>query len=738
MSVFNDMVVYAPNLGQKISVSQIISAETDPTINGFIYDNDLTTFWRTPALYALPAYVRLTIGDSSKFLGTIVIKWHKICQIFTVVGVPTGSTSQVVIQSFTSNSASETTIRLFKKLSSITIQMTRNLNEDPTVVLIPVFQITEVFLYESISVNIPVREQIGGDPLDFSVGNVVDYDTTTASLTGNYNSNLNTAWMVPPTYSYSGSTPATLLLKLSESQKVSQIQVSWAVTVWDVTNINLANTLRRYMIFTNTDCSDTNSADYRYVQQDFVITNTNIDLYQGAIEFQCFKILIFAGSSLFGGDILGPSIRDISIMLDRNIIQGRSNNVDNSRKGSWWDFPAALMGDGLSSTGWLSKKGADSATFFLDLTTLKNVAGIEMDYTFPAGIIQYYYSSASCANSGPNATPFQQISSSTNFGLFVNTASSSSLSGLEYQFQAQCIKIVLTQPRQLIVNPDEPGGPDVAVFGVSRLSVYQMVGGGGLFGIEAMTNGIWGRVFDTIAFGPYQPNQWHVMSEGQSRSGIHNGPYRTDETSQVQIIASFSQDGLVTMFRNGVQYGSTYQSATAMIDWASIQDIRLVFGVTSTAFAGGATPGAINTLLGSPPKQAFNLNPYLSGTINSVTLLSQELSEEEAMGLYNAKSDYTKERACHCYDSCPVGRNKYFASGPDAVDVPCSGQGVCLRQYDPVKGIPNPGICRCSPGFSGPACETHCSDPSKGCCTDDDDCPTNMVCNNTLNYCVAR
>jgi hypothetical protein len=184
-----------------------------------------------------------------------------------------------------------------------------------------------------------------------------------------------------------------------------------------------------------------------------------------------------------------------------------------------------------------------------------------------------------------------------------------------------------------------------------------------------------------------------------------------------------------------MKYGNSYTSST--INWASLDDIRLVFGVPSSAFVTAATLADENLILGSPPKKSYYLNSYFSGTIQSMTLLTQELSAEEVMGLYNAKFDYRNERACHCYDACPVGQNKYFNTGADAIDVPCSGQGVCLRKYDSATGLPVGGECKCSPGFSGPACEIHCSEPGKGCCTVDDDCPVNMVCDLDKNYCVS-
>jgi len=91
-----------------------------------------------------------------------------------------------------------------------------------------------------------------------------------------------------------------------------------------------------------------------------------------------------------------------------------------------------------------------------------------------------------------------------------------------------------------------------------------------------------------------------------------------------------------------------------------------------------------------------------------------------------------QELGCHCYDACPVGFNRFFPNVP----VPCSGQGVCRR--DP-SGVPmSDGFCECQPGYSGQACQDHCSELSPtGCCEVDDDCPEGTTCNSDTKACVG-
>jgi hypothetical protein len=255
------------------------------------------------------------------------------------------------------------------------------------------------------------------------------------------------------------------------------------------------------------------------------------------------------------------------------------------------------------------------------------------------------------------------------------------------------------------------------------------MGGGGVFGIEAKIGGVWGSVFDTITYAPFQPTQWNLLSNQQLRSSEVNGATNLDDISDiVHIVASFS-DTTIQLYRNGVEFGSPYPAPT--IPWDMVEDVRLVFGVRSSAFVNNPDISALMGY-GVPGNSYSYLNPFFSGQIKSMTLFSRALIQEEVLGLYEAGVTGVRERGCHCYDACPVGRNRLY---PD-VDVPCSGQGVCRRAYDKVTGLPTTGVCDCTPGFFGPNCEKHCS-LNGGCCSVDDDCPTSLVCDAQKYTCVT-
>jgi hypothetical protein len=313
VTVFKDMEVYSPNRSAQMSVSSITSVQANPNINALLYDNDLTTYWVTPTSYSAPAWITLTLADPTKYVGTIEIFWYTVCQIFSIMG------DSETIYSTSTNNADKTEIQLFRKFTSITIQMIQNVGRDINVYPTQVFQIKEIALYEAELITLKLKEQVSGDIVNFDVNNAVDFDTAIFASSGDIVPNTRTMWMVYPTASSPGS-PSSLLLRLNEMKKISQIQIFWAVTVWDSSTINNINNLRQYMIFTNADCSDTLSSDYTYITQLFTTTG-NTDLYVGAKEFRCFKILIKAGSPALGGNVLGPAIRDISMTLDRNIVQ---------------------------------------------------------------------------------------------------------------------------------------------------------------------------------------------------------------------------------------------------------------------------------------------------------------------------------------------------------------------------------------------------------------------------------
>lgn len=246
-----------------------------------------------------------------------------------------------------------------------------------------------------------------------------------------------------------------------------------------------------------------------------------------------------------------------------------------------------------------------------------------------------------------------------------------------------------------------------------------------------------------------------------------DSPLQQQKTGEVvQVVVTFAKDGKVGIYRNGETYSNEYDGKNVM--WAMDDtSTRIVFGHRASKFQDiRLLPEAINngTFATDVSKRNFpdgsprtdypgtdiagieeanigvldsegelsiegSHSAFFHGTILRASLIKGTLLAEEVRGLYQVKLGTGRELGCHCYQACPVGSNKFFPSVP----IPCSGQGACLRS---LSGEPfKPGKCECLPGYSGNACQFHCSEISEvGCCTVDDDCPysetgTQLYCN---------
>lgn len=239
---------------------------------------------------------------------------------------------------------------------------------------------------------------------------------------------------------------------------------------------------------------------------------------------------------------------------------------------------------------------------------------------------------------------------------------------------------------------------------------------------------------------------------------VNGGAFKQDEGNAAHIVVTFrkvfaenpeyNRRMEIAFYRNGIPYGKAYQKETHKGRLSRKLETRLVVGVRSTIFANETYPDDLSTIscpgthklcTVASANLAFHSlthSPFFWGSIYNVTLIENALSPEEVAGLYHVTRG-GEELGCHCYDACPVGRNRFNQD----VDVPCSGQGACLRNES---GIPlGDGKCACLPGFSGtdskgrPNCEQHCSELSPiGCCEIDDDCPPEHVCEKSTKACT--
>lgn len=617
-------------------------------------------------------------------IGKVQIEWgnpNAPVQSFSLTATLQDGTSHTVFSTNT-NSAQVSVVFVYLSITSLIISTT---SPHPV-------SIQEISFWGANGVSITSGSVVGGSQISFDPISAIDED-------------IYSMWMADP----SGSLPTSLTIDLASVYPVKQVSILWG---WRPVAIDILVSL--------------DGSSFTSVSSEFsfsATSGTDTSAESQLLEFRFLKISLlnaYVDSQLDpSGAICGGSIRDVVIEIDQNLARSNGNLVI-ANSGDWWDFPPFLTGDGISSTYWLSQRGLSSAFLQANLGIVYDIAGVQLVFEkYIAGTIQFY-SSMDCVS-------FTLIST-----VNANAANIVTLSGQQFAFQAQCVKTVLSNPLTLIPSPDNPTAfPSEAIFGVSSFSVMRHVGGGGLFGIEARVNGVWGSVFDSIAFAPFQPAQWVMLSNQQARTEAVNGPASFDDiTNLVQVVATFTQSQ-VTLYRNGVPFGTAYTASN--IAWDMVQDVRLVLGVRSSAFV-GASESQVNQLMGSalPGKQDSTLSPFFQGQIKSATLFSRALLAEEVEGLFLTGTQGKRERGCLCYDSCPTGSNYHYPT----VSVPCSGQGVCLRQYDSVNGLPIQGVCKCSPGFSGANCATHCSQ-NGGCCSVDDDCPLSSHCDASTNSCLS-
>uniref|UniRef100_A0A7S1S3X6 EGF-like domain-containing protein n=1 Tax=Alexandrium catenella TaxID=2925 RepID=A0A7S1S3X6_ALECA len=285
--------------------------------------------------------------------------------------------------------------------------------------------------------------------------------------------------------------------------------------------------------------------------------------------------------------------------------------------------------------------------------------------------------------------------------------------------------------------PDEWGNEFArdTIFSVWEVKVWEHTGGGGVFGIQSAD----GMEYSTVAYGLRQPGEWILSSERdlvtEDIRGFSSGSYDEDLGGLAHVVVTFqtisrpSQDTReveIAFFRNGFRYGDPYRRIEPFNRLRQSNTTRAIFGVRSSAH--DVQPG------NQDPRQGVihgsTHSPFFEGHIHNVTIIKNALTPEEVLGLYEVNQKGGEEKGCHCYDACPTGFNRFFPGYP----VPCSGQGVCRRFFRAVSMAP--GRCDCNPGYSGEACQFHCSELSQyGCCEMDDDCPEGSFCIQSTKAC---
>ena len=129
-----------------------------------------------------------------------------------------------------------------------------------------------------------------------------------------------------------------------------------------------------------------------------------------------------------------------------------------------------------------------------------------------------------------------------------------------------------------------------------------------------------GSVFDAIVFGEQEPQKWMAGSNGFSRTGSFAGESESAHNEPIQFAITYSADGAITGFRNGVQYGQTYSSSGPQAFAAN--SARLLFGLRHSP-AGG--------------------NRFLKGRLLRAQLYDRSLSPAEIAASAGTETDCVSE-----------------------------------------------------------------------------------------------
>eukprot|EP00933_Yihiella_yeosuensis_P034051 TRINITY_DN27603_c0_g1_i1.p1 TRINITY_DN27603_c0_g1~~TRINITY_DN27603_c0_g1_i1.p1 ORF type:complete len:931 (-),score=103.66 TRINITY_DN27603_c0_g1_i1:52-2475(-) len=418
----------------------------------------------------------------------------------------------------------------------------------------------------------------------------------------------------------------------------------------------------------------------------------------------------------------GTTVRDFAVLLFVNLARGKEVWTD-----SIWEYPPSWASDNDPNlqTEWVSRFGAQRAYITYDFGRPKNIAG--MNFMFGHIAIRFQ---VAIADTNDNRTKWKIVlERSGNLAQYVEL-------GEEVKFKARYIKLLMSEPNSKKEwHPDRYGDSEYvgSIFSVKNFNAFEHPGGGAVFGIQSLD----GMQYTSVAYGLREPGLWVIASDRDLMTKDIRTNFSSDVGQQLHFAVTIRRirkgpgfrDIEIAMYRNGMAYGDPYVMTEPAGRMDGPNKTRIVVGIRSSAHALPQNASAPEKDPRYGVTNGFTHSPYYYGHIMNLTLLKNALSAEEVRGIYNVHANGGQELGCHCYDACPTGANRFF---PD-VQVPCSGQGACRRKA----GIAfEPGVCVCSAGYSGDACQNHCSTLSKwGCCEEDDDCPYGVVCNKETKAC---
>ncbi|CAD7974698.1 unnamed protein product [Amoebophrya sp. A25] len=632
---------------------------TDP--NSLVDGSTIGAVWMAE-MGQRAAIIRLN-WDTHVAVGRVFVYWANIADEFAIdildpANVLNSDWEEVYYTK--GNTGVQTQLVLFRRLKSLRVRVIRTFFD---------ISLFEIRVWEAVKGNNEIRKAEDlGQPFDGDVKRATDPDT-------------NTFWMPRPQ-----DNQLEAILDLNRIYTVTELKMWW--TWYPTRQIwYSADNDRWFMFLFRPDVSIFG------LQQ----AEVGVDFVTKTVQMRYLKIIQVANYGDIVDGQLGAGLRDIRIVMDGNLARGIPATAS-----SVWDYPLTNVVDGDMTTYWAGELRQSDAHIFLDLQYTRNVAGLRMQFgdNYPTLIQVYFHDAAS------GRYKYATETSTQNSNVFEMPAT--------LHFQTRYVSLRIRNPKIFTGDPDFPNdsGRLMQLLQIYDIQVYEHRGGGGLFGLENTKTGD----YSTIAFAQYQPLQWNVASNSESRSDANFVTSEKEGVGQmVHIVTTFDREGNIALFRNGEAYGNLYTRAPA-VTWAQgFDDTRLVFGVRTTSFAqnrghisGEFEESNLGTSADMDPRSAF-----FHGTIHRASIIKGALLTEEVRGLYMGV-----ELGCHCFDACPVGSTRFFPHVP----VPCSGHGACRRSPD---GKPfAPGSCDCLPGYSGNACQFHCSEISEtGCCDGDDDCP---------------
>jgi hypothetical protein len=112
--------------------------------------------------------------------------------------------------------------------------------------------------------------------------------------------------------------------------------------------------------------------------------------------------------------------------------------------------------------------------------------------------------------------------------------------------------------------------------------------GGGVITLE--TTG--GEVFDSIVFGEQIPKRWLAGSNNFQRTRDLQGIDETDSTKLIHVAMTYTTDGKITAYRNGVVYGRGY--VVDKVPTYQAGKSRVLLGLRHTGAGNGALRGEID------------------------------------------------------------------------------------------------------------------------------------------------